>query len=122
MRVPSAPLGISAAVGENDQVKEAVYAFLQFYYGEEAATMSYEGSIFPAAYYDGLTASDTQYAMNAMLNEINLGYESPASAPDLTVSSAVQTALYDSMFGVMQGTYEPAAALDQIDAALANSN
>lgn len=122
MRVPSAPLGISAAVGEDDQVKEAVYAFLQFYYGEEAATMSYEGSIFPAANYDGLTASDTQYAMNAMLNEINLGYESPASAPDLTVSSAVQTALYDSMFGVMQGTYEPAAALDQIDAALANSN
>ena len=36
-------------------------------------------------------------------------------------SSAVQEALYDAIFGVLQGTYEPEEALDKIDAALANS-
>ena len=50
-----------------------------------------------------------------------LGGCSPEAAPDLTVVSAVQEALYNSMFGVMQGTYEPSEALDKIDEALSYS-
>lgn len=40
---------------------------------------------------------------------------------DLTVPSAVQEVLYDGIFGVLQGTYEPSEALDKMDAAVANS-
>lgn len=121
MKVPSAPIGVSAAVADDEKLKEGVYEFLKFYYGEEAAKMSYEGSIFPATSYEGAAASDTQYAMNAMIEALASGWGSPKAAPDLTVSPAVQEALYDGIFGVLQGTYEPAEALDKMDAALANS-
>ncbi len=121
MKVPSAPIGISAAVADDEKLKEGVYEFLKFYYGEDAAKISYEGSIFPATSYEGLAASDSQYSMNTMIEALANGWESPQAAPDLTVSSAVQEALYDGIFGVLQGTYQPADALDKIDAALANS-
>ncbi len=120
MKVPSAPIGISAAVADDEKLKEGVYEFLKFYYGEDAAKISYEGSIFPATSYEGLAASDSQYSMNTMIEALANGWGSPQAAPDLTVSSAVQEALYDGIFGVLQGTYQPADALDKIDAALAN--
>lgn len=121
MKVPSAPIGVSAAVADDENLKEGVYEFLKFYYGEEAAMISYKGSIFPAISYEGVTASGTQYSMNAMIEALANGWGSPEAAPDLTVSSAVQEALYDGIFGVLQGTYQPTEALDKIDAALANS-
>lgn len=120
MKVPSAPIVVSAGVAENDTVQEAVYAFLEFYYGEEAAKISYEGSIFPATNYEGVAAADSQYAMNAMIEALGNGWESPEAAPDQTLSSAVQEALYNAMFGVMQGTYSPTEALDTMDSAAAN--
>ena len=121
MKVPSAPIFVNAEVADDDAVKEAVYEFLKFYYGEDAAKISYEGSIFPATNYSEVAATDTQYSMNAMLEALAAGWESPEAAPDLTVVSAVQEALYNSMFGVMQGTYEPSEALDKIDEALSYS-
>lgn len=121
MKVPSAPIVVNAEVADDDAVKEAVFEFLKFYYGEDAAKISYEGSIFPATNYSDVAATDTQYSMNAMLEALGAGWKSPEAAPDLTVVSAVQEALYNSMFGVMQGTYEPAEALDKIDEALSYS-
>ncbi len=121
MKVPSAPIVVNAEVADDDAVKEAVYEFLKFYYGEDAAKISYEGFIFPATNYSEVAATDTQYSMNAMLEALAAGWESPEAAPDLTVVSAVQEALYNSMFGVMQGTYEPSEALDKIDEALSYS-
>lgn len=121
MKVPSAPIGVSAAVADDEKLKEGVYEFLKFYYGEDAAKLSYEGSIFPATSYEGIAASDSQYSMNTMIEALGNGWASPQAAPDLTVSSAVQESLYDAIFGVLQGTYKPAEALDKIDAALANS-
>lgn len=121
MKVPSAPIVVNAEVADDDAVKEAVYEFLKFYYGEDAAKISYEGSIFPATNYSEVAATDTQYSMNAMLEALGAGWESPEAAPDLTVVSAVQEALYNAMFGVMQGTYEPSEALDKIDEALSYS-
>lgn len=117
MKVPSAPIVVSAAVAEDDAVKEAVYEFLKFYYGAEAAEISYAGSIFPATNYEGVAATETQYSMNAMIEALANGWASPEAAPDQTVGSAVQEALYNSIFGVIQGTFSPAEALDKIDEA-----
>lgn len=118
MKVPAAPIAVNAEVADDDAMKEAIYAFLNFYYSEDAAKMSYEGSIFPATSYEGIAASDTQYAMNAMLEALSEGWTSPESAPDLTVGSAVQTELYNGIFGVLQGTYTPEEALDKMDETL----
>lgn len=121
MKVPSAPIVVNAEVAEDEEVQEAIFEFLKFYYSKEAAELSYEGSIFPATNYEGMSATDTQYAMNAMLDTLASGWDSPSTAPDLTVTSAVQEALYNSLFGVMQETYTPEEALDLMDEALENS-
>lgn len=118
MKVPSAPIVVNAKVGENKEMKEAVYAFLNFYYGKEAAEISYKGSIFPATNYAGVSASENQYAMNAMLEALSAGWTSPAAAPDQTLSSAVQTELYNGIFGVLQNTYTPQEALEKMDETL----
>jgi raffinose/stachyose/melibiose transport system substrate-binding protein len=120
MKVPSAPIVVNAEAADDAARKEGIFAFLKFYYGEEAAKISYKGSIFPATNYSDISADDTQYSINEMLHALSNGWSSPKSAPDLTLSSGVQSELYNSMFGVMQKTYSPTEALDKIDAALAN--
>ena len=115
----NALIGIGMSSGD-DKAKEAVYAFLKYYYGEEAAKISYEGSIFPATNYDGIAATDSQYAMNAMITALGNGWKTPKAAPDQTVTPAVQKAMYDAIFGVMQGTYSPKDALKNMDSAAAN--
>lgn len=121
MKVPSAPIAVSASVSDNEDIKNATYAFLKFYYSKDAAELSYENSMFPATSYGGLTPDSKQYSMSAMADALSNGYESPVAAPDLTVPSAVQQSLYDGLFGVMQGTYTPQQALTKMDEALANS-
>ena len=121
MKVPSAPIAVSATVNDNDDVKAATYSFLKFYYSREAAELSYENSMFPATSYEGLTPSADKYSMSAMVDALSNGYKSPVSAPDLTVPSSVQQSLYDGLFGVMQGTYSPQEALAKMDDALENS-
>lgn len=120
MKVPSAPIVVNAASLEDPAKKEAIYAFLNYYYGPEAAATSFAGSIFPATNYADVAATDTQYAMNSMIEALAAGWASPAAAPDQTLNAAVQEQLYDSIFGVIQGTYTPAQALDKMDAAAAN--
>ena len=59
--------------------------------------------------------------MSAMTAALGNGYKSPAVAPDLSVPSALQSELYDALFGVMQKTYTPAQALEKLDQAVENS-
>lgn len=118
MKVPSAPLCVSAKVADDEKIKTAVYTFLEFYYSEDAAKVSYEGSAFPATNYTGIEAADSQYALKAVMNALQDNWESPAVQPDQILSSAVQAQLYDSMLGVMLGNYTPMEALDKLDGQL----
>lgn len=115
MKVPSAPICISAEVEGNEEVKEGIYKFLEFYYSKDAAGISYQGSVFPATNYTEVDVKDDQYLLKEVLKSVNEGWESPDVQPDLRLNSAVQGQLYDSMFGVLLGNYEPAEALDKID-------
>lgn len=115
MKVPSAPICVSAVAAKDDDVKAAIFKFLEFYYSEKAAEISYAGSVFPATNYMGIEVQDSQYALKAVLAALEAGWESPAAQPDLVISSSVQAQLYDSILGVMIGNYEPAEALDKLD-------
>ncbi len=91
MKVPAAPLVVSSAVKDNDKTKEALYAFFEILlWRRSSKKISYEGSIFPATNYDGIAATDSQYAMNAMITALGNGWETPKAAPDQTVTPAVQ--------------------------------
>ena len=115
MKVPSAPLCVSAAVTEDEATQEAVYKFLEFYYSEEAAVISYAGSVFPATNYAGIEIGETQYALSEVVASIEDGWASPASQPDQVLNSALQEQLYDSIFGVLLGNYTSSGALDKLD-------
>jgi len=115
MKVPSAPLCVNQAISQNEHTKAAVYAFLEFYYSEEAAQITYAGSAFPSTNYSGIQVKEEQHALKAVLAALDEGWESPSAQPDLVISSSVQAQLYDSMLGVMLGNYEPEEALDKID-------
>jgi raffinose/stachyose/melibiose transport system substrate-binding protein len=118
MKVPSAPIVVAKTVEDNDAQKKAVYAFLKYYYGKDAAKLSYAKSAFPATSYTGFKAADDQYSMNAMIAALDKGWKSPSSAPDLSVPSSVQQVLYNSIFGVIQKNYSPTEALNKLDQSL----
>lgn len=115
MKVPSAPICVSAAVSEDESIKEAVYAFMSYYYSEEAAKITYAGSAFPSTNYTGMEVAEDQYSLKAVMAALEDGWESPSAQPDLVIASSVQSQLYDSMLGVMLGNYEPEEALKKID-------
>lgn len=115
MKVPSAPICVSAAVAKDEDVQTAVYKFLEFYYSKEAAILSYTGSVFPATNYTDIEASDTQFTLKSVMESIEDGWISPAVQPDQILSAAVQEQLYDSIFGVLIGNYTPAEALEKLD-------
>lgn len=118
MKVPSAPLCVSASVAKDDSIQEATYKFLEFYYSEEAANITYAGSCFPATNYTNVTIADSQYSLTAVMKALSEGWTSPKSQPDQILSSAIQSQLYDSMLGVMLGNYTPEEALTKMDDAL----
>ena len=60
------------------------------------------------------------HRMNAMITALGNGWKTPKAAPDQIVTPAVQEAMYDAIFGVMQGTYSPKDALKNMDSAAAN--
>ncbi|KFI75054.1 ABC transporter substrate-binding protein [Bifidobacterium mongoliense] len=120
MKVPSAPIAVSASVAKNDETKQAVYTFLKYYYSKDAAQLSYKNAMFPATSYQGLSPSADNYSMKAMTDALSNGWKSPVSAPDLTVPSSVQQVLYDSLFGVMQGVHSPQEAVVNMDNAIAD--
>lgn len=117
MKVSSAPLCVSAVVSKDDTKKEAVYKFLDFYYGEEAAKISFEASIVPATNYKADIKMEGKYAFPSLMKALqDETWTSPKAQPDLILSEAVQAQLYDSMYGAMLGGYSATQALDKLDA------
>lgn len=120
MKVSSAPFCVSKAIEKDATKKKAVYTFLAFYYGKQAAEISYQGSVIPATDYQVDVNLAEKPAFAAMVSALEeKGWTSPVAQPDLVLSEAVQAQLYDSMYGAMLGTYTPENALSKIDDVLA---
>lgn len=121
MKVSSAPFVVSSSVADDSEIKDAVYKFLAFYYGEEAAIITVENSGIPVIDYVPDVDTSDNPAYTALLEALDLeDWVSPYAQPDLVVSTAVQNAMYDSLYGVMVGTYTPTEALEVIDTAIDN--
>lgn len=116
MKVPAAPLCVSADVAKDENRKALVYAFFEYYYGQESAELQIEADTVPVQDVDlsSVDVSDRP-AFQAILEALNKDWISPEVQPDMTVSAAVQNVMYDSLYGVMVGTYTPEQALQNID-------
>ncbi|MFC0678539.1 ABC transporter substrate-binding protein [Lysobacter korlensis] len=119
MNVASAPLVVDHKVGDNEEKLNAVTAFLDFYYSDEAQQILVENGQPPVTKYEPEIDPETQSALKSAIDAATAeGVTSPQSQPDLLVPTAVASAMYDSIYGVIQDQLTPQQAVELVEAAL----
>lgn len=119
MNVASAPFAIDHKVADDEAKLDAVKKFLAFYYGDEAQQILVDNGQPPVTTYEPLIDAEQQSALKAALDAATAdGVTSPKSQPDLLVPTPVANAMYDSIYGVIQGQLTPDAALELVQKAL----
>lgn len=119
--VPAAPLLVSKKVEEDPKKKEAVLRLLAFYYGEKGTQIMVENQI-PPMTNTKVTIDEAEHPLfKQLVDQIQMeGWESQPNQPDLVVPEAIGNAIYDSIYGVINGIYSPEQAAkvvqDKIDA------
>ncbi len=112
MNVASAPLVVSAAVKKNKDKYNAVKAFFQYYYSDEAQQILVKNALTPITTYKPTVDANTQPAFASVLSALSApGWSSPTNQPDLVVSTRTAQAMYQSLYGLMEGVTSPSAAL-----------
>lgn len=119
MNVASAPFAVSKKVGDDADKLAAVKKFLAFYYSDKAQQILVDNGQPPVTTYQADVDPSAQSALKAALDATTAeGVTSPLSQPDLLVPTPVANAMYDSIYGVIQGQLTPEAALELVQKAL----
>lgn len=116
MNVASAPLSVSAEVSKNADKLAAVKKFIGFYYSDAGQQILVDNGQPPVtSYIPKLDATKQSVLKGALEASTAPGLTSPTTQPDLVVSTPVASAMYDSIYGVIQGqlTSTQAVALVQ---------
>ena len=118
MNVASAPFAVDHKVANDKNKLDAVTKFLAFYYGDEAQQILVDNGQPPVTTYEAQVDPAKQNALKAALDATKAdGVTSPQSQPDLLVPTPVANAMYDSIYGVIQGQLTPQAALELVQKA-----
>lgn len=120
--VPSAPIVVNAQVADDQAKLDAVERFLAFYYGPEGIQVMVDNEI-PAMSDIEVEVDSAEHPVFASVMEqvSSPEYTSQPAQPDLVISEAIGNAMYDSIYGVINGTYTPQQAAEVVQAAIANS-
>jgi raffinose/stachyose/melibiose transport system substrate-binding protein len=123
MNVASAPFAVSAQV-KNDQSKyNAVEKFLGFYYSDTGQQLLADNGQEPVTTYKPQVDATKDSVFKTVLDAASQpGLVSPATQPDLAVPTAVANAMYDSIYGVIEGQLTPKQAVDLVQTAIASSS
>lgn len=118
MQVPHAPLCISAKVAEDPAKEAAILDFFKFYYSDEGAKIMIDNLCTPPTNYSG--EMDEAFlgehpVFGNVLEAMKLDTVSPVMQPDNVSTEAYGNALYDSIYGVINGVYTPEEACDMVD-------
>lgn len=118
MQVPHAPLCISAKVAEDPAKEAAILDFFKFYYSDEGAKIIIDSLCTPPTNYGG-KIEDAFLAehpvFGKVLDAMNEDTISPIMQPDNVSTEAYGNALYDAIYGVINGVYSPEEACDMVD-------
>ncbi|MGI5438968.1 ABC transporter substrate-binding protein [Streptomyces shenzhenensis] len=115
MNVPSAPFVVSAKVEQDKKKYAAVQAFLQFYYSDAGQKILVDNAQPPVTTYQPDIDTTKNSVFAAVLAEASRpGWTSPGAQPDLVVSAATASAMYDSFYGVMGGSLSPEEAVQNV--------
>lgn len=119
MKVPHAPLCISAKVAEDPAKEAAILEFFKFYYSDAGAQIMIQNLVAPPTNYGGEieAAFLTEHPVFGKVIEAmgQSGLVCPVMQPDNVSTEAYGNALYDSLYGVINGVYTPEDALNRVD-------
>jgi len=119
MNVASAPFALDHRLANDTKKLDAAKKFLAFYYSDAAQQILVDNGQPPVTTYEAQVDPKKQSALKAALDAASAdGVTSPQSQPDLLVTTPVANAMYDSIYGVIQGQLTPEAALDLVQKAL----
>ena len=119
MNVASAPLVVDHKVADDQKKLDAVEKFLGFYYGDEAQQLLVDNGQPPVTNYEPQIDATKQSVLKSALDvATDPSLSSPQSQPDLLVSTAVASAMYDSIYGVIQDQLSPEEAVALVQKAL----
>jgi raffinose/stachyose/melibiose transport system substrate-binding protein len=115
MNVPSAPFVVSAKVKKDKKKYAAVEAFIQFYYSDAGQKILVDNAQPPVTTYQPEVDPSKAPVFSAVLAEAaKPGWKSPKAQPDLVVSAATASAMYESFYGVMGGSISPEEAVARV--------
>jgi raffinose/stachyose/melibiose transport system substrate-binding protein len=115
MNAPSAPLVVSAKVKSDPAKYAAVKAFIRFYYGNAGQQILVNNAQTPVTKYRPTGPATKAPVFASVLKTLATpGWTSPQAQPDLVVSAATSNAMYDSLYGVMEGVLSPSQALQTV--------
>jgi raffinose/stachyose/melibiose transport system substrate-binding protein len=119
MNVASAPLVVDHRVADDPAKLDAVKKFLAFYYSDAAQQLLVDNGQPPVTDYQPTIDAAKQSALKAALDvATDPSLASPQSQPDLLLSTAVASAMYDSIYGVIEDQFSPEAAAALVQKAL----
>ena len=123
MNVASAPFAVSAQLKNNQTKYAAVEKFLGFYYSNAGQQLLADNGQTPVTdYKPQIDASKNSVFKTVVDAATQLGLISPATQPDLVVSTAVANSMYDSMYGVIEGQMSPKQAVDLVQTAISSGS
>lgn len=118
MQVPHAPLCISAKVAEDPAKEAAILDFFKFYYSDEGAKIMIDNLCTPPTNYGGELDEaflSEHPVFGKVIEAMAQDTTSPIMQPDNVSTEAFGNALYDSIYGVINGVYTPEEACDMVD-------
>ncbi|GAA1955521.1 hypothetical protein GCM10009798_13450 [Nocardioides panacihumi] len=119
MNVASAPLVVDHKVSGDKAKLAAVKKFLDFYYSDQAQQLLVDNGQPPVTDYQPQIDATKQSVLKSALDvATNPSLGSPKSQPDLLVSTAVSSAMYDSIYGVIEDQLTPEKAVALVQKAL----
>ncbi|PLR87721.1 ABC transporter substrate-binding protein [Bacillus sp. V33-4] len=114
--VPAAPLLASKKAGEDKAKKEAILKLFKFYYGEEGTQIMVENQVPPMTNASVEINEAEHPVFKKLVDQMQLeGWESQPNQPDLVVPESIANAMYDSIYGVINGTYTPEQAVKVVE-------
>lgn len=118
MQVPHAPLCISAKVAEDPEKEAAILDFFKFYYSDAGAKIMIENLCTPLTNYSGELEEAflaEHPVFGKVIDAMNEDTVSPVMQPDNVSTEAYGNALYDSIYGVINGVYTPEESCSMVD-------
>ncbi len=118
MNVPAAPFAYSAKSAQDPNKLAAIEKWVVFWAGQQAAQIQVDGARPPSTTWEVDIPADQSVFSGALEVAFAEGNRAPVNQPDLMVPTAVATAMYDSIYGVILGQFTPDEAMDLVQKAL----